>query len=136
MLDAGVELGHDSLGAGSAVVDLEGAALALVVGVGVVVVVRARAVGAGTVEVGAVGLAVFVAVGEAVVDAVGEAVEVAVAPLLPTLKLARRLDVVPSAHVSTTLMVCVPSAIFAVSNGRAVPSSAVPARSKGGFLSV
>jgi hypothetical protein len=53
-----------------------------------------------------------------------------------TLKRPRRVEVLPSAHVITTLMVWVPSASLAVLYGRAVPSASVPARSKGAFLSV
>jgi hypothetical protein len=86
--------------------------------------------------VGAADAAVFVAVGEAVVDVVGVAVGVAVAPPLATVKFPRPLDLVPSDHVSTTLMVCDPSASSVVSYGTAVPSPAVPAKSKGGSVSV
>jgi hypothetical protein len=57
-------------------------------------------------------------------------------PPLWTLKRPRRVEVLPSAHVITTLMVWVPSASLAVLYGRAVPSASVPARSKGAFLSV
>ena len=98
--------------------------------------VGAAVVGGAVVVVGGSGAVVAVGAGAAVVVVVGDAVGVVIGPLLPTLKRARRLEVVPSAHVSTTLMVCVPSASFAVSYGRAVPSAAVPAKSKGGFPSV
>src|SRR5215211_4033016 len=73
--------------------------------------------------------------GAAVVVAVGAAVGVVVTPLA-TVKFARRLEVVPSDHVNTTLMPCDPSASFFVSYGSAVPSAAVPAKSKGGSVSV
>jgi hypothetical protein len=89
----------DALGVASAVVDVEDAAVAVVVGVAVVAVVGAAVVVAGGV----------------VVDDVGEAVVVAVAPLLATVKSQRRLELVPSDHVSTALMVCDPSASFVVS---------------------
>jgi hypothetical protein len=107
---------------------------------------------AGAVLVGADGEAVFVAGGEAGVDVVAEAVGVdggeaggdvvaeavgvAIPPLFATVKFPRRLDVVPSDHVSTTLMLCDPSASVVVSYGTAVPSSAVPAKSKGESVSV
>ena len=109
--------------------------VAVVVGVVVVVVVGAAVVAAGPAVVGAAGAAVFVAVGEAV-DVVGVAVGVAVVPPLATVKFPRPLDLVPSDHVSTTLMVCDPSASSVVSYGIAVPSPAVPAKSKGGSVSV
>ena len=104
-----------------------------VVGVAVVIV-GAAAVVAGTVLLGTVGEPV-VAVG-AVVGVGSEAVGVAVAPLLATVKLARRLDVLPFVHVSTARMVCDPSASLVVSYGSAVPSAAIPAKSKGGSVSV
>jgi hypothetical protein len=105
--------------------------------VGVAVAVVGAVVGvAGTVVFGAVGEAVFVAVGEAVVDVVGEAGGVVVAPLLATAKFPPRREVVPFDHVSTTLMLWDPSDSFVVSYGTAVPSSAVPAKSKGGSVSV
>jgi len=136
---------------GGAVV-VGGGAGAVVVGAVVVggVVVGAVVVGAvvvgpvvaGAVVVGAVVGAVVV--GAVVVGAlVGDAVVVGVVgvgvgstPSLRTLKRPRRVEVVPSTHVMTTLMVWVPSASFAVLYGRAVPSALVPARSKGAFLSV
>jgi hypothetical protein len=103
--------------------------------VGVAVVgVGAAAVVAGTVVFGAVGEPVFV-VG-AVVGVVGEALGDAVAPLLATVKFPRRLDVLPFDHVSTARMVCDPSASLVVSYGSAVPSVAVPEKSKGGSVSV
>jgi hypothetical protein len=111
-------------------------------GVGAVVVAGAVAV-VGPVVAGAVVGAVVV--GAAVVDwlvgdavLVGVCVGVGVGLALPlwTLKRPRRVEVVPFAHVMTTLMVWVPSASFAVLYGRAVPSVAVPAKSKGAFLSV
>jgi hypothetical protein len=88
--------------------------LGLVVGDGAVVV----AVGAGT-----------------VVGAIGVGLGVVVAPLA-TVKFARRAEVVPFDQVSTTVMPCDPSASFLVSYGTAVPSAAVPAKSKGGCVSV
>jgi hypothetical protein len=91
---------------------------------------------AGAVVLGAVGEAVSVAGGEAGVDVVADVVGVAVAPMFATVKFPRRLDMVPSDHVSTTLMLCDPSASVVVSYGTAVPSSAVPAKSKGGSVSV
>jgi DNA-binding transcriptional LysR family regulator len=72
-------------------------------------------VGVADVVLDAVGEAVFVAVGEAVVDAVIEGVGVAVAPRLATVRVPRRLVVVPSDQLSTALMVCDPSASFVVS---------------------
>ncbi|MET0166521.1 MAG: hypothetical protein ABW318_16145, partial [Vicinamibacterales bacterium] len=102
---------------------------------GLVVAVRVGAVpGCEVFDVGAgaVGAEVADAPGEAVGDAVG----VVVTPLLATVKRPRRLEVVPSDHVNTALMVCGPLASFVVSNGRAVPSVAVPAKSKGGTRSV
>jgi hypothetical protein len=116
-----------------------------VVGVGVadgevggtaVVVVGAAVVAAGAVVVGAADEAVLVAVGEAVVVVVGEGLVVGATPLLATVKFPRRPEVVPFDHVSTTLMLWDPSASFVVSYGTAVPSSAVPAKSKGGSVSV
>jgi hypothetical protein len=111
-----------------------GAAGGVVVGVAVVVV-GAAVVVAGAVVVGAAGEAVFVAVGEAVVVG-GAGLVVGAAPLLATVKFPRRREVVPFDHVSTTLMLWDPSASFVVSYGTAVPSSAVPAKSKGGSVSV
>jgi hypothetical protein len=110
-----------------------GVAGGVVVGVAVVVV-GAAVVVAGAVVVVAVGEAVFVAVGEAVV--VGAGLVVGATPLLATVKFPRRREVVPFDHVSTTLMLWDPSASFVVSYGTAVPSSAVPAKSKGGSVSV
>jgi hypothetical protein len=60
----------------------------------------------------------------------------AVVLLLATVRFPRRLDVVPSDQVSTALIVCDPSVRFVVSYGSAVPSAAVPAKSKGGTSSV
>ena len=124
-----VAVGADVVGGAVVVV---GGAGAVVVAGGVVVVgpVVAGAVVVGAVVVGAV-------VGGAVVgDAVVVGVDVGFPLPLWTLKRPRRVEVVPSAHVMTTLMVWVPSASFAVLYGRAVPSVAVPAKSKGAFLSV
>ena len=70
-----------------------------------------------------------------VVGAVGAVVGLVVRPLA-TVKLARRLEVVPSDHVSTTLMRCGLSGSIFVSYGIAVPSAAVPAKSKGASVSV
>jgi hypothetical protein len=108
----------------------------VVVGVAVVVV-GVAAVVAGTVVFGAVDEPVFVAVGEAaVVAVVGAVVGVVVTPLFATVKFPPRREVVPFHHVSTTLMLWDPSASFVVSYGTAVPSPAVPAKSKGGSVSV
>lgn len=113
---------------------------AVVVGAVVVGFVVAGAVVVGFVVAGAVVVGPVV-VGAGVVGAVvGDAVVVGVGagftPPLWTLKRARRVDVLPFAHVMTTRMVWFPSASFAVLYGRAVPSALVPARSKGAFLSV
>jgi hypothetical protein len=133
------------LGAGSAVVDAVGAVVvgAVVVGADVVggaavVVVGAEVVGGAVVVVGGAGAVVVVAGVGAAVGAVvvGAVLGVVVAPLLATLKFPRRLDVVPFDQVSTTRMVWDPSESFVVSNGSAVPSPAVPAKSKGGSVSV
>ena len=105
----------------------------VVVGVAVLVVGAAAEV-AGTVVFGAVGEPVLAVGG--VVGAVNEALGVAVAPLLATVKFARRLDVLPFDHVSTARMVCDPPASLVVSYGSAVPSVAVPAKSKGATVSV
>ena len=110
---AGGELGHDPFGAGSVVV---------AVGDGMAVV-------GSTVGDGSVGSGV-VAVG------VGEGVVRGVVPLLMMVKSPRRLEVWPSDHFRTALMVCDPSGSFVVSYGTAVPSAAVPARSKGAALSI
>ena len=142
---AGGALGHDPVGAGSVVVegvgdtvDGVGAAVVVVggatVGVGSLVVVDVAAGSVG--EALSVGEAVSAGVGEAVSVGVGEAVGVVGTPLLAIVKFARRREVVPSDQVSTTLMVCDPSASLLVSYGRAVPSAAVPARSKGAAFSV
>ena len=61
---------------------------------------------------------------------------VGVASSLSTVKAARRLVVLPSRQVRTSLIVCDPSTSCVVSYGRAVPSGAVPARSNGGTQSV
>jgi hypothetical protein len=123
--------------------DVVGGAVVLGGGAGAVVVAGAVvAVGpvvAGAVVVGAVvvgAVAVGALVDDAVVVGVGVGVGVGLTLPLWTLKRPRRVEVVPSAHVMTTLMVWVPSASFAVLYGRAVPSVAVPAKSKGAFLSV
>ena len=110
---AGGALGHDPFGAGGTVVDCVGAGAAVVGGAEVVVV----------------GGSVGVSVG------VGGVLGV-VAPLLETVKVPRRLEVVPSDHVITVLMLCDPSASFVVSYGVAEPSAAVPAKSYGGSVSV
>ena len=104
--------------------DVVGGAVVVAAGAGAVVV----AAGAGAVVVAA-------GAGAMVVVAVGAVVGVVVTPLA-TVKFARRLEVVPSDHVSTTLMRCDPSASFFVSYGTAVLSAAVPAKSKGGSVSV
>ena len=126
-----------------AVVDTRAGAVVVVVGAGaVVVVVGAGAVvvfaGAGAVVViaGAGAVVVVVGAGAVAVVIAGEGVDVVVWSFFRTLKRPRRVEVVPSVHVITARMVCVPSASFAVSYARALPSAAVPARSKGGFLSV
>ena len=102
------------------------------------VVVGADVVGGAVVVArGAGSVVVAVAVGSVAGGVVvGSVVGVEVAPLLATLKSPRRLEVVPSAHVSTTRMLCEPSASLVVSYGRAVPSAAVPTRSNGADLSV
>ncbi|MFL6044185.1 MAG: hypothetical protein ACJ72M_03605 [Propionibacteriaceae bacterium] len=154
---AGGELGHDPLGAGGTdvlggwvVVVVGGAVVvagavvtvgfgAVVVGFGAVVVgCGAGAVVVGAVVVGFEGGAVVagVVVGAGLAVVVGEGLVVGCTPLFATANSPRRLEVLPSAQVSTTLMRCVPSASFVVSYGRAVPSRAVPARSKGARLSV
>jgi hypothetical protein len=152
---AGGELGHEPLGTGCAVTDVVGTEVAVdVVGAAVVVVVGAVVVGTAVVVAigGAVAVVVgttVVAVGEAVVVvvgttvvAVGEAVvvvvggEVVVVTRLATVKSSRLRDVVPFDNVIRALMLCDPSASFVVSYGSAVPSAAVPAKSKGGFVSV
>jgi hypothetical protein len=69
-------------------------------------------------------------VGGAVV-AVGAVVGVGFTPPLWTLKCPRRVEVVPSDHFRTARIVCEPSASFEVSSAGAVPSVAVPAKSKG-----
>jgi hypothetical protein len=126
-------------GVGEGLVAL-GAALGSFVALGELLVAGiVVALGAGAVLGFDVGVCVVdgaVAGGVAVVDVVGEAVGVAVAPLLATVKYPRRLDLVPSERVSTTLRRCDPSASFVVSYGTAAPSTAVPARSKGGSVSV
>jgi len=135
-----------TVGVGLGVSVSVGVGLAVSVGVGVgadvgVGVVGADVVGGAVVVGGRTGAvvvasAVVVAVGAgAVVVAVGAVVGVVVAPLA-TVKFARRLELVPSDHVSTALMRCDPSASFFVSYGTAVPSAAVPAKSKGGSVSV
>jgi hypothetical protein len=108
---------------------------AVVVGC-VVVGVGASVVGAGAVVDGAVCGAVFVAVGEAVLVVVGEGSVVGATSWLATVKFPRRREIVPFDHVSTALMLWDPSASFVVSYGTAVPSAAVPAKSKGGSVSV
>ena len=127
-----VAVGADVVG--GAVVVVGGAGTAVLVGSVVAGAVVVGAVVVGAVVVGAV--AVGALVGDTVVVAVGVGAGAGFTPPLRTLKRPRRVEVVPSAHVMTTLMVWVPSASFAVLYGRAVPSLAVPARSKGAFLSV
>jgi len=146
---AGGELGHDPLGAGGTDV-VGGLTVVVVVGavavVGAVVIVGFGAVvvgfgavvvgcGAGAVVVGAV----VVGFGAGAVVAgtvVGEGLVVGGTPVFVTVNAPRRLEVLPSAQVSTTLMRCVPLASLVVSYGRAVPLRAVPARSKGARVSV
>jgi hypothetical protein len=94
------------------------------------------AVACGVAVADVVGAAVADVVGAAVADVVGAAVGVVPASLLPTVKWPRRMVVVPVDHFSTTRIVCDPSASAVVSYGRAVPSSAVPAKSNGGSSSV
>jgi len=153
---AGGELGHDPLGAGgtdvvggltvvvvAGAVAVAGAVVivgfgAVVVGFGAVVVGFGAVVvgcGAGAVVVGAV--VVGFGAGAVVAGAVvGEGLVVGGAPVFVTVNSPRRLEVLPSAQVSTTLMRCIPLASLVVSYGRAVPLRAVPARSKGARLSV
>jgi hypothetical protein len=123
---AGGALGHDPFGAGGTVVDCVGAGAAVVGGA---VVTVGFGAGGAVVVGGSVGVSVGVAVG------VGGVLGV-VALLLETVKVPRRLEVVPSDHVMTVLMVCDPSASFVVSYGVAEPSAAVPAKSYGGSVSV
>jgi hypothetical protein len=145
---AGGELGHDPFGTGGGAVVVVGALVAvggLVVGD---LVGGGLIVGPGAVVVGAVVVAGAVLVGGAVVGAgavvvgaevavvVGAAVGVGVVPSLAILNFPRRLDLVPSDHVRTTLMRCDPFASFEVSYGSAVPLRAVPTRSKGGLVTV
>jgi len=59
-----------------------------------------------------------------------------VTPSLSTVNVARRMDFARYDHFRTAVIVCRPSASFAVSNGRAEPSLAVPPKSKGGATSV
>jgi len=73
----------------------------------------------------------LVAVAEVVV-----VVGVGVTPSLSTVKAARRMELAPSDHVRTAVIVCGPPTSFAVSKGFAEPSLAVPAKSKGGMSSV
>jgi hypothetical protein len=119
-----VVVGAEVLAAGAAVV-LVGKAVAVVVGAEMLA--AGAVVGAGVEVVGA---------GAPVAVVVGEAVGVAVTRPFATVKVPRRLEVVPCDHVSTALMLCDPSASFVVSYGSAVPSVAVPAKSKGGPVSV
>jgi hypothetical protein len=138
---AGGALGHDPFGAGGTAVDCVGAGAAVVGGAEVVVG------GAGAAVVGGAVVTVGFGAGGAVVvgGSVGVVVAVAlggggvlgvVAPLLATVKVPRRLVVVPSDHVMTVLMLCDPSASFVVSYAVAEPSAAVPAKSNGGSVSV
>jgi hypothetical protein len=146
---AGGELGHDPLGAGGT--DVVGGLTVVVVAgavavVGAVVIVGFGAVvvgfgavvvgcGAGAVVVGAV--AVGFGAGAVVAGAVvGEGLVVGGTPVFVTVNSPRRLEVLPSTQVSTTLMRCVPLASLVVSYGRAVPLRAVPTRSKGARVSV
>jgi len=78
-------------------------------------VVVGAVVGAGAVVVacGAGALLVVVGDGAVVIVAVGAVVD-AVATALATVKSARRLEVVPSDHVSTARMLCNPSASLVV----------------------
>jgi hypothetical protein len=99
----------DALGFASAVVDVEDAAVAVVVGDAVVAVVVGDAVVAVVVAAG------VVVAGGVLEDAVGEAVVVADAPLLATVKSQCRLELLPSNHVNTALMVCDPSTSCVVS---------------------
>src|SRR5215217_6009526 len=113
--------------------DVVGGAVVVGGGTGAVVV----ATGAGLVVVAAgAGLVVVAAGAGAVVAAVGAVVGVGFTPPLWTLKCPRRVEVVPSDHFSTARMVCEPSESLEVSYARAVPSAAVPAKSKGACLSV
>jgi hypothetical protein len=110
--------------------------VAVVVAAGAVVVAAgAVVVAAGAVVVAAGAVVVAAGAGAVVVD-VGDGLGVGFTPPLWTLKCPRRVEVVPSPQVITAPMVCEPSASFDVSNARAVPSAAVPARSKGVCLSV
>jgi hypothetical protein len=121
---------------GTAIVDV-GDPIVVVVGVVVVLVaVGADVVGGAVVMAGGAGAVVVVVGASPALVVAGEVVGVVVMPLLSTLKSPRRLELVPFDHVSTTLMPCDPSASFVVSYASAVPSAAVPAKSKGGSVSV
>jgi len=137
---AGGALGHDPFGAGGTVVDCVGAGSVVMGGAEVAVGTVGAAVVGGAVDTvgfgagadavgGSAGVFVGVAVG------VGDVLGV-VAPLLETVNVPRRLEVVPSDHVMTARMLCDPSASFVVSYGTAEPSAAVPAKSYGGSVSV
>jgi hypothetical protein len=148
--------GGVAVGVGVAVGEV-GDAVALAVG-GFVAEADALMVLAGGVVVVGVGAAV-VAVGDTVAVGVGVAVEAVpeadavggfvaeadalmvlgggvVAPSLSTVKVARRMEVLPRDHLRTAVMVCGPSSSVAVSKGCAEPSLAVPPKSKGANLSV
>jgi hypothetical protein len=109
---------------------------AVVVGAVVVGAVVVGAVVVGAVVVGAVVVGAVV-VGAVVVGAVavGGVVGV-VTPSLLTVKSARRVAMAPLDHVSTALILCDPSTNLVVSYGSAMPLAAVPAKSKGGIVSV
>jgi hypothetical protein len=136
-------------------VDPDGDAVAEAVGVFVAEADGLTVLGGGVVTVGielavvAVGVTVGVEAdpdGDAVGDVVGDVVvEVdgltvlggsVVATSLSTVKVARRTEVLRCDHVRTAVIVCRPSARFAVSKGMADPSLAVPAKSKGAPNSV
>jgi len=74
----------------------------------------------------------LVAVAEAVVVLVGVGVKTS----LSTVKAARRMELARCDHFRTAVIVCRPSASFAVSKARAEPPLAVPPKSKGGATSV
>jgi hypothetical protein len=119
-------------GAGAVLVAAGAGAVLVAAGAGAVLV----AAGAGAVLVAAGARAVLVAAGARAVLVVPVGAAVGVVTPLATVNFARRLEVVPSDHVRTTVMPCDPSASLFVSYGTAVPSAAVPAKSKGGSVSV
>jgi hypothetical protein len=128
---AGGELGHEPAGTGNAVVDVVEPEAAVDVAVEVAVEFAIEFAVEAEVVVAVEVAVVVVVVAAVVVVVVGKGMVVVV-----TVKSARRLKVVPFDHVSTALMLCDPGASFVESYGSAVPSAAVPAKSKGGAVTV